>query len=53
MAVSGDVSIALFATVIGSPAGITSASFSRVFSVSNIVAQKLSIMVRKKERETQ
>ena len=37
---SGSISIASFATVIGAPVGIKSASFSLVFSVSTCIVKK-------------
>ena len=38
---TGSISIASFATVIGAPAGIISASFSLVFSVSPGIVKKI------------
>ena len=46
-AISGGVSIASFATVIGSSDGITSASFSVIFSIS---IEILKIMRKKKKK---
>ena len=39
-ATGGDVSYATFATVIGRPVGITSASITLVFAISNKIAKK-------------
>ena len=38
---TGSFSIALFATVIGAPVGMTSASFSLAFSISTGIIKKL------------
>ena len=38
---TGSISIASFATVIGAPVGIISASFSLVFSVSTGIVKKI------------
>ena len=39
-ATSGSISIAPFATVIGTPVGITSASLSLTFSLSTVLVKK-------------
>ena len=51
-ATSSSISIASFATVIGAPLGITSASFSLTFSISTkIVKNVLKIMSNKKKKQ--
>ena len=47
-ATSGGISIASFATVIGAPVGIASASFSFAFSITTGIAKKLLKIKRKK-----
>ena len=47
---TGSNSIASFATVIGSPVGIISASFSLAFSISTGIIKKLLITTRKKKK---
>ena len=46
----GSISIALFATVIGAPAGIASASFGVAFSLSTVIAKKI-VKNNTKEKE--
>ena len=48
---SGSISIALFAAVIGAPAGIASASFSLVFSISTGIVKKLLKATRNKKKK--
>ena len=52
-ATGGDVSYATFATVIGRPVGITSASITLVFAISNEIAKKLLKTMRKKKKKQQ
>ena len=47
---SGSVSIASFATSIGAPVGIVSASFGLVFSIRNGIVKKLLKITRKKKK---
>ena len=49
---SGSISIASFATVIGAPLGIVSASFSLAFSISTGIVKKLLKTTRKKKKKT-
>ena len=50
-ATSGSISIASFATVIGVPAGIASASFSLAFSMSTRIIKKLLKTTRNKKKK--
>ena len=50
-AATGSVSIASFATVIGAPVGIVSASFSLVFSISTGLVKKLLKTTINKEKK--
>ena len=50
-ATSGSISIASFATVIGAPVGIASASFSLVFSMSTGIIKKLLKTTRNKKKK--
>ena len=47
---TGSISIASFATVIGAPVGIVSASFSLAFSISTGIIKKLLKTTRNKKR---
>ena len=47
---TGSISIASFATVIGTPVGIISASFSLAFSISTGIIKKLLITRNKKKK---
>ena len=49
-ATSGSVSIASFATVIGTPVGIASASLSLTFSISTGIVKKLLKTIRNKKK---
>ena len=49
-ATSGSISIASFATVIGAPVGIASASLSLTFSLSTELVKKLLKITRNKKR---
>ena len=40
-ATSGEISIISFASIIGAPVGIASASFSLIFSLTTIIIKKL------------
>ena len=48
---SGSISIASFATVIGAPVGIVSASFSLAFSISTGIIKKLLKTTRNKKKK--
>ena len=48
---TGSISIALFATVIGAPVGIASASFSLAFSISTGLIKKLLKTTRSKKKK--
>ena len=48
---TGSFSIALFATVIGAPVGMTSASFSLAFSISTGIIKKLLKTTRNKKKK--
>ena len=48
---TGSISIASFATVIGAPVGIVSASFSLSFSISTGIVKKLLKTTRNKEKK--
>ena len=48
----GSISIAPFATVTGAPVGITSASFSPVFSICTGIVKTLSKTTRSKKKRT-
>ena len=50
-ATSGNISIALFATVIGTPVGIASASLSLTFSLFTGIVKKLLKTTRKKKKK--
>ena len=50
-AMSGSISIASFATVIGTPVGVASASLSLIFSLSTGLAKKLLGVTRGKKRK--
>ena len=50
-ATSGSISIALFATVIGTPVGIASTSLSLVFSLSTGLVKKLLKTLRDKKKK--
>ena len=47
----GNISIASFATVIGAPVGIVSASFSLVFSISKGIIKKILKTTRNKKKK--
>ena len=49
---TGSISIASFATVIGAPVGMTSASFNIAFSVSTGIKKKLLKTTRNKKKST-
>ena len=51
LATSASISIASFATIIGAPVGIASASFSRVFSMSTRIIKKLLKTTRNKKKK--
>ena len=48
---TGSTSIASFATIIGTPVGITSASFSLPFSISTGIVKKLLKTTRSKKKK--
>ena len=48
----GSISVASFATVIGTPVGIASASLSLAFSLSTGLVKKLLKTTRNKKKET-
>ena len=48
---TGSISIASFATVIGAPVGITSASFSLAFSICTGIVKKLLKTTRSKKKK--
>ena len=48
---TGSISIASFATVIGAPVGIVSASFSLAFSISTGIIKKLLKTTRNKKKK--
>ena len=48
---TGSISIALFAILIGAPAGIASASFSLAFSISTGTAKKIKNNKKQEEKE--
>ena len=48
---TGSVSVASFATVIGAPVGVVSASFSLVFSISTGIMKKLLKTTRNKKKK--
>ena len=50
-ATSGGISIILFTSVIGIPAGIASASFTLIFSVTTEIIKKLLKVTRKKKKK--
>ena len=50
---TGSISIASFATVIGAPLGMASASFSLAFSISTGIVKKLLKTARNKKKKTQ
>ena len=50
-ATTGSISIASFATVIGAPVGIISASFSLAFSISTGIIKKLLKTTRNKKKK--
>ena len=47
----GSISIASFATIIGAPVGLASASFSLVFLISTGIIKKLSKTTRSKKKK--
>ena len=49
---TGSISIASFATVIGAPVGVVSASFSLAFSISTGLIKKLLKTTRSKKKKT-
>ena len=49
-AASGGVSIISFTSIIGSPVGIVSASFTLIFSLTTGIVKKLLNITRKKEK---
>ena len=51
-ATSGGISIISFTSVIGVPAGITSASFTLIFSLTTRIIKKLLKVTRKKRINT-
>ena len=51
MSLTGSISTASFATVIGAPVGMTSASFSLAFSISTGIIQKLLKATRSKKKK--
>ena len=48
---TGSISIASFATVIGAPAGMASASFSLAFSITTGIVKKLLKTTRNKKKK--
>ena len=52
-ATSGEINIISFTNVIGIPAGIVSASFTQVFSLTTRIIKKLLKVTKKKKEETQ
>ena len=48
---TSNISIALFATVIGAPVGIVSASFTLAFSISTGIIKKLLKITRNKKKK--
>ena len=50
-ATSGGVSIISFTSIIGAPVGITSASFTLIFSLTTGIAKKLLNVTRKKKKK--
>ena len=50
-ATSGSISIASFATVIGTPAGIASASLSVIFSISTVIVKKTTLKTTQYKRK--
>ena len=52
-ATSGGISIISFASVIGIPAGLRSASFTLIFFLTTGIIKKLLNVTRKKKRKTQ
>ena len=48
---SGTISIAIFATVIGAPVGIASASFGFAFSMSTDIVKKMLKTTQKKKKK--
>ena len=49
---TGSISISSFATVIGAPVGLVSASFSLIFSISTGIIKKLLKTTRNKKKKT-
>ena len=49
--ITGSVSIASFATVVGAPVGIISASFSLAFSISTEIIKKILKTTRNKKKK--
>ena len=52
-ATSGGIRIISFTSVIGVPAGIASASFTLIFSLTTEIIKKLLKIMRKKKKKTQ
>ena len=52
-ATSRSISIASFATVIGAPVGIASASFTLAFSISTGIVKKLLKTTRNRKKKSQ
>ena len=48
----GSISVASFATVIGAPVGIVSASFSLAFSISTGIIKKILQTAKNKKKKT-
>ena len=50
-ATTGGVSICSFTSIVGAPVGITSASFTLIFSLTRGITKKLLNITRKKKKE--
>ena len=50
-ATTGGISIISFTSIIGAPVGITSASFTLIFSITTGIIKKLLSMTRKKKKK--
>ena len=50
-ATTGEVSIISFASMVGAPVGIASASFTLIFSLTNGIVKKLLNITRKKKKK--
>ena len=51
-ATTGGVPICSFTSIFGAPVGITSASFTLIFSLATVITKKLLGATRKKKRES-